>query len=108
MAPKKTWSRRGLGGGVDHFGVGEAAVEEAEAAVDLAQAALAFLVVGVLAAVTVAGGPGDDLDHAVPLGAALGELAAEAFVAGGRHVELAAGQARRAVRFVIIVVHAKE
>lgn len=55
--------RRGTGPGgfgVNHDGGFDALHEEAEAGVDLAEAALAVLVVGVFAAIAVAGGPGDD------------------------------------------------
>ena len=50
-------------GRVDDFGRLQALGEEADAAIDLAQAPLAVDVVGVLRAVAVGGGPGDDLDQ---------------------------------------------
>src|SRR5580698_9336795 len=53
----------GLAARIDHLGDGEALFQEADAAVDLAQAFLAVEVVAVFRAVAIAGGPGHDLDY---------------------------------------------
>jgi hypothetical protein len=66
VAPKNTWSRHGAGW-VGHLGDVQPLGQEADAAVDLAQALLAVQVVAVLAAVAVLGGPGHGLHHLGPL-----------------------------------------
>jgi hypothetical protein len=57
----------GLGPGIDHRHVVEALAEEAHAAIDLAQLALAVDVLGVLRAVSLGGGVGQEADHLGPL-----------------------------------------
>ena len=74
-------------------------------AIDLAQAALAVLVVAVLGAVAVAGRPGDDLDDARPLAhAELVVFGAKAGVADGGDVAPQFGRGRGIVGFVVVVV----
>src|SRR5690606_32697379 len=94
--------------GVDHLGALDALDQEADAAVDLAQALLAVDVVAVLRAVAVARGPGHGLDQLGALEAhELIELDAQRVVAAPRHVVLAASrQALRGGEFLVTVVGA--
>src|SRR3546814_7545692 len=67
-----------------------------EPAVDLAQPLLAIEIVAVLAAVAVAGGPGDDLDHLGPLdGLELLQLGLQPRQPCRRDVVLCPGRDRR-------------
>ena len=99
VAPKNTWSatvvvaRRRR---IDDFGDVEPLDQEADAAVDLAQALLAVDVVAVLGAVAVAGRPGDRRDELRPLLLhELLELARQARESARRHVVARAGRQRR-------------
>src|SRR6185295_11530686 len=79
----------GLVGGVDHRGGVQAALEEVDAAVDLAQALLAVDVFGVLGAVPLRGGGGDFGGHLGALGVEEAEeLRVEALRAGAGDVAL--------------------
>jgi hypothetical protein len=87
---------------VDDLGMAQPAHQEAHASVDFSEAAFAIEVIAVLRPVAVAGGPGDDVDDTGTLGGAeVVEFGGESGVALGRHVEAAAGQAGRAVVFVV-------
>jgi ATP diphosphatase len=94
-----------LFGGIDNLCIGDAVYQEAKATVDLAQAALAFLVIGIFAAITVARGPGDDLHHAVAGRALCGQFGFQPLEAARGHVKSPSRPSGRPVVVVRFVVH---
>jgi hypothetical protein len=90
---------------VDNFGNVEALAQEADAAVDFAQAALAVDVVAVFRAVAVGSSPGHHLDHLGPLALdQFFEFALEPGMAGGRDVVARSGRKlQRRLDFLVIV-----
>ena len=80
---------------VDDFRGVDALGEKADAPVDLAEPPLAVLIVGVFAAIAVAGGPGDHSGHRAPFpGEEKAPLVDQPLEAGRRDVVLEAGERR--------------
>ena len=70
----------GLRRRINNLGMRGAVDQEAQPPVNLPQPTLAFLVIRILAAVAVAGGPGDDLDNPVAIGAQYGQFGLQTVV----------------------------